>query len=191
MRAPTSHMIKDTPTLPDDRRMLLGVAYILLQRRSVHVHCRFHRFTTTHPVPITALKIRKVALKRPTEWLIFSSNTTGSSGDLTQLSFAVRNVIICLPIIPCIEYSLRTCSEVLEQCSYRLARSYVTQHHLLLILQCSRYGHVHNRKPKEGLFPDYLNKGREARIVDLFYSLSDFLGVKLMRILLYRPWIKR
>ena len=39
MRAPTSHMIKDTPTLPEDRRMLLGVAYILIQRRwSVRVH---------------------------------------------------------------------------------------------------------------------------------------------------------
>ena len=32
MRAPSSHMIKDTPTLPDDRRMLPGVAYNLFQR---------------------------------------------------------------------------------------------------------------------------------------------------------------
>ena len=31
MRAPTSHMINATPTLPDDRRMLLGVAYILVR----------------------------------------------------------------------------------------------------------------------------------------------------------------
>jgi hypothetical protein len=34
-RAPTSHMIKDTPTLPDKRRILLGVAYILLQNQVV------------------------------------------------------------------------------------------------------------------------------------------------------------
>ena len=38
MQAPTSHMIKDTPTLPDDRRMLLGVAYILFHRWSVRIH---------------------------------------------------------------------------------------------------------------------------------------------------------
>ena len=113
MRAPTSHMIKDTPTLPDDRRMLLGVAYILFQRRSVRVHRRFHRFTTTHPAPITELKIRKIALTRPTEWLIFNSNTTGSNGNLTQLSFVFRDVVIRFPIIPCIEYSLGTCNEVL------------------------------------------------------------------------------
>ena len=78
IRAPTSHMIKDTPTLPDDRRMLLGVAYILFQRRSARVHCQFHRFTTTHPDPITELKIRKIALKKPKEWCLFSFNTTGS-----------------------------------------------------------------------------------------------------------------
>jgi len=30
MKAPTSHMIKATPTLPDEWRMLLGVAYILI-----------------------------------------------------------------------------------------------------------------------------------------------------------------
>ena len=68
---------------------------------------------TNVPVPITALKTRKVALKRPTEWLLFSSNTTESNGDLTQLSFAFRDVIIRLPIISCIECSLRTCSEIL------------------------------------------------------------------------------
>ena len=63
----------------------------------------FHRFTTTHPVPITELKIRKVALKRPSEcgsyYLAF--NTTGLNGELTYLSFAFRDVIIRLPIISC------------------------------------------------------------------------------------------
>jgi hypothetical protein len=71
MRASTSHMINDSPTLPDDWRMLLGIAYILFQT----VHFQFHIFTTTHPLPITELKIRKIALKRPAEWLLFSSNT--------------------------------------------------------------------------------------------------------------------
>ena len=83
MKAPTSHMIKDTPTLPDNRRMLLGVAYILLRQQSVRTRCRLHRFTTTHPVPITRLKIRNAALKRPTEWLLLTPITLGSSGDLT------------------------------------------------------------------------------------------------------------
>ena len=50
MRAPTSHMIKDTPTLPEDRRMLLGVAYILFQRRwSARVHLPISKIHDNSP----------------------------------------------------------------------------------------------------------------------------------------------
>ena len=51
MNAPTIHMINATPTLPDDRRMLLGVANILRRIQFVCTHCLFHRLHTTHPVP--------------------------------------------------------------------------------------------------------------------------------------------
>ena len=67
MNAPTSHVIKATPTLPDERRMLLGVAYNLRRRKFVRTHCLFHKLHITHPVPIIQLKKRKVVLKTPTE----------------------------------------------------------------------------------------------------------------------------
>ena len=71
MKAPTSHMINATPTLPDECRMLLGVAYILFHRQTARNRSQFHRFATTHPVPITRFTIRKAALKRPTENVAF------------------------------------------------------------------------------------------------------------------------
>jgi hypothetical protein len=62
MRAPTSHMINATPTLPDDLNILLGVAYILM----VYISDDYGIDSpSTNPVPMTRLKIRKDALRRP------------------------------------------------------------------------------------------------------------------------------
>ena len=62
MRAPTSHMINATPTLPDDLNILLGVAYILM----VYIlDDSGIDSPSTNPVPMTRLKMRKDALKRP------------------------------------------------------------------------------------------------------------------------------
>jgi hypothetical protein len=62
MRAPTSHMINATPTLPDDLNILLGVAYILI---NYMLDDSGIDSPGTNPDPITQLKIRKDALKRP------------------------------------------------------------------------------------------------------------------------------
>jgi hypothetical protein len=62
MRAPTSHMINATPTLPDDLNILLGVAYILI---NYILDDSGVDSPGTNPVPMTRLKIRKDALKRP------------------------------------------------------------------------------------------------------------------------------
>jgi hypothetical protein len=62
MRAPTSHMINATPTLPDDLNILLGVAYILI---NYILDDSCVNSPDTNPDPITLLKIRKDALKRP------------------------------------------------------------------------------------------------------------------------------
>lgn len=62
MRAPTSHMINATPTLPEDLNILLGVAYILM----VDILDDSDMDSpSTNPVPMTRLKIRNDALKRP------------------------------------------------------------------------------------------------------------------------------
>ena len=63
MKAPTSHIISATPTLPDDLNILLGVAYILVD--SMLEDSVTNSPTITNPVPMTRLKIRKDALKRP------------------------------------------------------------------------------------------------------------------------------
>ena len=55
-------MINDTPTLPDDLNILLGVAYILT---SYILDDSGTDSPSTNPVPMTQLKIRKDALKRP------------------------------------------------------------------------------------------------------------------------------
>ena len=62
MRAPTSHMISATPMLPDDLNILLGVAYILI---NYILDDSGIDSLSTNPVPMTRLKIRKDALKRP------------------------------------------------------------------------------------------------------------------------------
>ena len=55
-------MTNATPTLPEDLNILLGVAYILmvdiLDDSDID-------WPSTDPVPMTRLKIRKDALKRP------------------------------------------------------------------------------------------------------------------------------
>jgi hypothetical protein len=54
-------MMKKTPTLPEERRMLLGVAYILPE--SLKVGQR--RLNGSDPEPMMRLKIRNAALMRP------------------------------------------------------------------------------------------------------------------------------
>ena len=55
-------MIRATPTLPDDLNILLGVAYILINYILIDFNINS---LSTNPVPMTRLKIRKDALKRP------------------------------------------------------------------------------------------------------------------------------
>lgn len=55
-------MISATPTLPDDLNILLGVAYILI---NYILDDSGIDSLSTNPVPMTRLKIRKDALKRP------------------------------------------------------------------------------------------------------------------------------
>lgn len=55
-------MINATPTLPEDLNILLGVAYILM----VDILDDSDMDSpSTNPVPMTRLKIRNDALKRP------------------------------------------------------------------------------------------------------------------------------
>ena len=61
--APSSHMIRDNPTLPDERRMTLGVAKILSRIDEYYTRDEKWRIYT---VPMTLLNIKDVALVGPT-----------------------------------------------------------------------------------------------------------------------------
>ena len=67
INAATSHMINATPTLPDDRRMLLGVAYILRRIKFVRLHCLFHRLYNL-PSSYHLIKNKKDSTQDPYRW---------------------------------------------------------------------------------------------------------------------------
>ena len=65
--APSSHMMSDNPTLPDERRITLGVANILRIGAfgSARDCLRTMQCMSTHPVPMTLLNMSDAALNGP------------------------------------------------------------------------------------------------------------------------------
>ena len=86
-----------TPTLPDNLNMLLGVAYILMD--CILEDSAMNSPTVTDPVPITRLKIRKDALKRPRQTL--GQLTYVIKKLLTQLSSRFGYIIVAFTTPSC------------------------------------------------------------------------------------------
>ena len=62
--APNSHITNVTPTLPEARKMMLGVAYILFISFN-SMHPMLVGGCVSYPVPIIRLKIKNTALGVP------------------------------------------------------------------------------------------------------------------------------
>jgi len=85
MKAPASHMTKATPTLPDECRMLLGVAYILLHRTICSYLLAISWIRYDAPGSYHPIKNKKSGTEEAYRGcgILFSSNTIESSRDLT------------------------------------------------------------------------------------------------------------
>jgi hypothetical protein len=112
MRAPTSHIINATPTLPDDLNILLGVAYILI---NYLLDDSGIDSPSTYPVPITQLKIRKDALKRPATNVRLICLHGCRVSDLVVAWFWVHYHILLRAVLFCVRLGkTRECSPHLD-----------------------------------------------------------------------------